>query len=252
MSDSEQIDSGATPVDQLHPELPVVSCNDLACTYGTGTTSVVAVHGVNCAVPPRARLAISGPSGSGKSTLLHLMAGLETPTHGNISWPGLGGNPRTQPGLVGVVFQGPSLIPALDVIENVALPLVINGSDDDQAREKAHKALVTLDLDDLATKLPEELSGGQSQRVAIARVLAVGPLLILADEPTGQLDRAAGIHIVDVLVQAANTLDAALVISTHDPVVVDRLELHWRMRDGSITTNNNAYGKSDSPKVGRP
>jgi ABC-type lipoprotein export system ATPase subunit len=215
---------------------PVVSCEEVGHTYGTGPTAVVAVHGVSCEVPRGARIALTGPSGSGKSTLLHMMAGLERVTGGQLSWPALGSHPGSRPGVIGVIFQGPSLIPALDVIENIALPLVLAGVPNAEARERALEALAQLDLEWMAPKLPDELSGGQSQRVAVARVLATRPALILADEPTGQLDHEAGRHVVDVLVHAADALDAALVISTHDPDIADRLPVHWQMHDGSLIT----------------
>lgn len=214
----------------------LIEMNDVALTYGTGPTAVVAVHGATCQVLTGARLAITGPSGSGKSTLLHLMAGLERPTAGRMSWPALGADPLGRPGLVGVVFQGPSLIPTLDVAENVALPLVLAGTADRVAHELAMDALDTLEIDDLASKLPDELSGGQAQRVAIARAMATRPVLILADEPTGQLDRATGAHVIDVLLGAADLLGAAVVISTHDPAVSDRLTTRWRIRDGVLST----------------
>jgi putative ABC transport system ATP-binding protein len=209
---------------------------DVALTYGSGPTAVVAVHGATCSVPTGARLAITGPSGSGKSTLLHLMAGLEHPTAGVVTWPALGKDPLGRPGLVGVVFQGPSLIPTLDIVENVALPLVLAGTTDGDAHELAIQALHTLEIDHLARKLPDELSGGQAQRVAIARAMATRPVLILADEPTGQLDRATGAHVIDVLLAAADLLGAAVVISTHDPAVSDRLTTRWRIRDGLLST----------------
>lgn len=217
---------------ETHP--PVVTCREVSHTYGSGPTAVVAVHGVTCTVTSGARVAMTGPSGSGKSTLLHLMAGLEQPTTGVIDWPALGDHPGGRPGLVGVVFQGPSLIPALSVAENVALPLILRGSDDHDAHQAATQALQRLELDDLSAKLPEELSGGQAQRVAIARVLAIRPPLILADEPTGQLDRLSGAHVVDVLVEAAEVLGSALVVSTHDPAVAERLEVRWSMNGGSL------------------
>lgn len=216
----------------------LIEMNDVALTYGTGPTAVVAVHGATCHVPAGARLAITGPSGSGKSTLLHLMAGLERPTAGRMSWPALGADPLGRPGLVGVVFQGPSLIPTLDVAENVALPLVLTGTHARVAHELAMDALDTLEIDELASKLPDELSGGQAQRVAIARAMATRPVLILADEPTGQLDRATGEHVIDVLLEAANMLGAAVVISTHDPAVSDRLTTQWRIRDGVLSTTD--------------
>ena len=222
----------------------LVSCEDVARTYGSGLSAVVAVHGVSITINPRDRVALVGPSGSGKSTLLHLMAGLERPTSGRVSWPALEGDPTGRPGLVGMVFQGPSLLPALDVIENVALPLVLAGMVDAEAQSRAAEALERLDIGGLRTKWPEELSGGQAQRVAVARVLAGRPVLILADEPTGQLDEATGAHVVDVLVEAADELAAALVVSTHDPAVAARLESIWRMRDGAIKSVSSSHADS--------
>ncbi|MFM9921198.1 ABC transporter ATP-binding protein [Lacisediminihabitans sp. H27-G8] len=212
----------------------LVQCTDVAHTYGLGSTAVVAVNAVTCSVIGRARLALMGPSGSGKSTLLHMMAGLEIPTSGALTWPSFGGNPAGMPEQVGVVFQGPSLIPSLDSLGNVAFPLVLQGLSDMDAERRGNQALEELGLGWMAKKLPDELSGGQAQRVAIARVLATGPRLILADEPTGQLDRETGQHVIDVLLHAADRLDAALVISTHDPEVADRLSERWLMNDGTL------------------
>ena len=212
----------------------LVHCLAAARTYGSGSTAVVAVHGVTCTVHPGMRLALTGPSGSGKSTLLHLMAGLERPSAGSVRWPALGDDPTGRPGLVGVVFQGPSLLPPLDVAENVALPLVLAGQSPAAARDVALAALERLNVQDLADRLPEELSGGQAQRVAIARVLAGRPALILADEPTGQLDGATAAHVIDVLLQAADDLGSALVVSTHDPAVAERLTQRWQLRDGTL------------------
>jgi putative ABC transport system ATP-binding protein len=203
----------------------VVACQDVARTYGTGPAAVVAVHGATCRVRAGDRIAISGPSGSGKSTLLHLLAGLEQPTGGTVSRP---------TGQIGVVFQGPSLVPALDVTENTALPLVLAGVPEPEARRRAEAALELVGATSLAGKLPEELSGGQAQRAAVARVLALRPRLILADEPTGQLDRATGQHIVDALLTTADETGAALVITTHDQSVAGRLTERWEMHEGRL------------------
>ncbi len=212
----------------------MVVCQEVACTFGSGTAAVVAVHGASATVTPSTRVALTGPSGSGKSTLLHLMAGLETPTAGTVSWPGLGGHPLAVPGRIGVVFQGPSLLPALDVVENVALPLLLADTAEDEATTRAVAALDLLAIGDLARKLPEQLSGGQAQRVAVARALAARPALILADEPTGQLDHEAAALVIDVLLHATTALDAALVVSTHDPLIAQRLPTQWAMRDGTL------------------
>lgn len=213
---------------------PLASCTELARTFGAGPTAVVAVYDVTLRVPPAARIALTGPSGSGKSTLLHMLAGLEVPTAGKLSWPGLGGHPLERPGRVGVVFQGPSLLPALTVAENVSLPMLFGDVDEAQAVAAAMDALARLGIADLHANLPEHLSGGQAQRVAVARVLAAGPALILADEPTGQLDHATAAMVIDALLAACDELDAALVVSTHDPVIAARLPQEWVMRDGTL------------------
>jgi putative ABC transport system ATP-binding protein len=219
----------------------LVRCEGAGHTYGAGSLAVVAVHGVTCSIRRGARIALTGPSGSGKSTLLHMMAGLETTTSGVLTWPALDGLASRARGAIGVVFQGPSLIPALDVVENVAFPLVLGDMPDGQARQRARDVLAQLHLEWMAHKLPDELSGGQSQRVAIARVLAMTPALILADEPTGQLDHEAGRHVIDVLVDAADRLNAGLVVSTHDPMIADRLSEQWRMHDGRLVTTTDAF-----------
>jgi ABC-type lipoprotein export system ATPase subunit len=211
----------------------VVSCEGVARTYGHGATAVVAVYEVTCEVGAGDRIALVGPSGSGKSTLLHLMAGIDTPTAGAVRWPGLGtGGPR-QPGAVGFVFQGPSLLPALDVTENVALPLLLGGLADTAARRSATAILGRLGLDDVALRLPDELSGGQAQRAAVARALVASPRLVLADEPTGQLDHDSASLVVDALVHAADA-GSAIVMATHDPAVATRFDRRWTMADGRV------------------
>jgi putative ABC transport system ATP-binding protein len=135
-----------------------------------------------------------------------------------------------------MVYQGLSLLPALTVAENVGFPLVLAGTGDDEAHDIALASLQTLGIEWLADKLPDGLSGGQSQRAAIARVLAAAPELILADEPTGQLDQEAGKHVVQALLDAADSVGAALVVSTHDPSIAQRLDTEWRLVDGSLTS----------------
>lgn len=212
----------------------IVRAHMLRREYHLGPTTVVALADATCDVEPGAQIALMGPSGSGKSTLLHIMAGIDQPTSGEIRWPALGDINSLRPGPVGVMFQAPSLLPPLTVIENVALPLLLQGIDERSATNAAREALSILELDALSNKLPEELSGGQSQRVAIARVLAGGPSLILADEPTGQLDHDTGAHVIDVLLAASDASGAALVINTHDPAVAERFATRWIMRDGHL------------------
>jgi putative ABC transport system ATP-binding protein len=223
----------------------LVECVDAARTLGTGAATVVAVHGADCQVHRGDRIALTGRSGSGKSTLLHLLAGLDVPTAGLVTWPAWHGSPVGRPGTVGVVFQGPSLLPALDVRENVALPLLLAGMPDPGAAQRATEALDALGIGGLAAALPSELSGGQAQRVAVARVLAAEPSLILADEPTGQLDHASADQVVTVLLQAATELDAALLVATHDEAVAKRLDRRWRIVDGRLSTDVRAGTASD-------
>ncbi len=224
----------------------IVRCERVGHTYGVGPLAVVAVHDATCVVPAGANIALTGPSGSGKSTLLHMMAGLERVTSGTLTWPGLDNDPRSKPGVIGVIFQGPSLIPALNVIENVALPLILDGMSDAAAQIRAADALAQLELGWMAQKLPDELSGGQAQRAAIARVLGTQPALILADEPTGQLDHESGRHVVDVLMHAAGRLGAALVVSTHDREIASRIAVQWEIHDGRLTTDRSAVRWADS------
>lgn len=214
----------------------LVDCRDAARTFGSGPAAVVAVHGATCQVRAGDRIAVTGPSGSGKSTLLHLLAALEEPTSGTVDRHALTDGPEAN--RTGVVFQGPSLIPALDVAENAALPLVLAGVPEEKARRRALDALAVVGAADLAAKLPEEISGGQSQRVAVARVLALRPRLVLADEPTGQLDHATGQHIIDVLIAAADEIGAALVVTTHDPAVAERFTDRWQMHEGRLRTGH--------------
>ncbi|MFI1031480.1 ABC transporter ATP-binding protein [Streptomyces sp. NPDC020951] len=207
----------------------LVSCRDAALTFGRGPTAVVAVHGADLDVRSGDRLAVVGPSGSGKSSLLHLLAGLERPTGGTITRPGLDG-PRD----IGLVFQADSLIPALDITENTALPLVLAGRLQEETRRPVAEALDLVGAAGLADRLPDEISGGQAQRVAVARVLAQAPRLILADEPTGRLDHATGARVLDALIAAADRTGAALVVTTHDPAVAARLTVRRSMRDGRL------------------
>jgi putative ABC transport system ATP-binding protein len=201
---------------------------------------MAALRTATCTVHRGQRVALVGPSGSGKSTLLHLMAELDRPTTGSVDWPGLPGSPRSMPpGVVAVVFQAPSLIPTLDVVENVALPLVLGGTDSGEARHRAVRALERIGLGELGPRLPDELSGGQAQRVAVARALAGRPRLVLADEPTGQLDRATSAELISALLRVLQP-SSALVVATHDPVVANQLDQRWVLDDGRLDSKEPA------------
>jgi ABC-type lipoprotein export system ATPase subunit len=217
---------------------PLVSCRGVGRRYGSGAAETIALFQVDCDVDACARIAITGASGSGKSTLVHLMAGLDRPSSGSVSWPGLGPPDSLRPSKLIVVFQGPSLLTPLTVLENVALPLLLAGHAEREAQRRAAAALAALDLDGLAESLPDEISGGQAQRAAIARALAVEPRLILADEPTSQLDQASAEHVIDVLLDAADATGAAVVIATHDIAVARRFEERWSIADGVLGVMN--------------
>ena len=218
----------------------VVRVTDLARTFGSGQSAVVALHGVSCEIHAGDLIALTGPSGSGKTTLLHLLAGLDLPTKGTIEWPAIGGLDHLRPGPIAIVFQAPSLLPPLDVVENVALPLLLQGIDRHTANQNAIAALRRLDLESIAAKLPEELSGGQAQRVAVARVLAGRPQMILADEPTGQLDHTSGAVVIEALIAAATETGAALIVNTHDATVARQLDHRWSMTNGRLITEASA------------
>lgn len=214
---------------------PVVRADGLAKTHGRGLSAVVALYGASFELLPGEGVALVGPSGSGKSTLLHLVAGLLGPTAGTIAWPALGPSGPRAPGNVGLVFQGPSLLPDLDVIENTALPLLLAGTDNTRARRAAQDALDQLGVGDLAHRVPAELSGGQAQRISVARALVAEPPLVLADEPTGQLDHEIAVVVVDALA-AAIRRGAAVVVATHDPAIAALLGTRWTINDGQLDT----------------
>src|SRR5215469_542199 len=197
---------------------------------------VTAIAEASFEVAEADQIALVGPSGSGKSSLLHLIAAIDQPTEGTISWPALGEPETLRPGIVSITFQGPSLLPPLTVAENIALPVLLAGGGQETARKTAATLIGRLGLADVAEKLPEEISGGQSQRAGLARALAGRPRLILADEPTGQLDQATAADVMASLIEHVAFSKAALVVATHDLSVADRLPLRWQMADRRLVT----------------
>lgn len=188
---------------------------------------------VDCQIVSGARIALVGPSGSGKSTLLHILGGLDKQTAGTVEWPGLGSFEELRPRHIGFVFQTPSLFPALTAVQNVELPLILGGKVP-KNNATAMSLLDAFGLAEVADKLPEELSGGQAQRVAMARALVIGPKLILADEPTGQLDSVTAQLFFDVLLKRLEGTDVALAIATHDEAVAARMATRWTMDHGRL------------------
>jgi len=214
--------------------LPIVKAEGLARQFGTGDSKVVGLEPASFSIRRGERVALLGPSGSGKSTLLNLLAGLDEGTSGAISWPGIGSRQTLRPLAVGMIHQFAALIPTLTVAENVALPLRLGhrAADDDAVGD----TLAALDLADLADRLPDELSGGQAQRVGIARALVHFPTLLLADEPTGQLDRRTGQAALSVILDYVRRHAMTFVMATHDPAVAEQVETVWRMDHGRLTT----------------
>jgi putative ABC transport system ATP-binding protein/lipoprotein-releasing system ATP-binding protein len=208
-----------------------VEVHGLARFFGSGAGRVVAIEPTTFAITARERIALLGPSGSGKSTLLNLMAGLDIPSAGVIAWPGIGPREALRPLAVGMIHQFAALIPTLTVAENVSLPLVLaHRPNEDAVRE----ALAAVGLHDFAERLPDELSGGEAQRVGIARVLAHRPRLVLADEPTGQLDEATGQTLMSVILAHVERNASTLIVATHDAAVARRMEIIWHINHGRL------------------
>jgi putative ABC transport system ATP-binding protein len=212
---------------------------DVAKHYRTAAGDVRSVDGIDLEVDAGTSVAIVGPSGCGKSTLLGLLGGLEPPTRGKI-WlgetelSGLSetGRARMRREEIGFVFQSYDLLPFLSAFENVSFQLALNGAPDSESR--TIELLEQLGLAEHAGKLPDQLSGGQRQRVGIARALVHRPRLILADEPTGELDTASSESAMDLLIEAQRAIGATLVVVTHDMAVAARLDRIVRLKDGRL------------------
>ena len=209
--------------------------------YRQRAADVVVLRGADLAVEPGEVVAITGRSGSGKSTLLHLAGGLAIPSRGSVAVGGTGLSGLSPAALarirrrsIGFVFQAFHLLAGLDLLENVALPLVLDGVDTRAARRRAGEVLAEVDLDGLGDRRPAELSGGQQQRGAVARALAGRPDLLLADEPTGNLDAASAAGVLDALLGAAAARGAACVLVTHDREVAARADRTLVLDDGVL------------------
>ena len=212
---------------------PLIVLSRVSRSFKIGQQRVDALTGITCRVHGGDRIAVMGPSGSGKSTLLDILGQLQPATEGDVSWPGLRQDRPLRPNQIGFVFQAPSLLPALTGLENVTLALDIAGINARDAMDP-RTVLDQLGLSDLADKLPDQMSGGQMQRVALARALVTNPKVLLADEPTGQLDRETGRHVFDVLLSALEGTETALVVATHDANIAARLDQCWRIRAGRM------------------
>jgi putative ABC transport system ATP-binding protein len=213
----------------------------LVRTFAGGPSPVEALRGVDLAVRRGEFVAVMGPSGSGKSTLLHLAAGLDVPTAGTVSVGGQRLDELDDDRLtllrrrkLGVVFQAFNLLDVLTAQENVALPLLIDGVPEAEAARRAGLALTRVGLGDRTGHLPGQLSGGEVQRVAIARALVIDPVLMLADEPTGNLDSSTGEQVMDLLRRLVDEAGQTLLLVTHDARHAARADRLLRLRDGRV------------------
>lgn len=212
--------------------MPLVVARRICREFETRDAArTMALRDVDCIVPEGARIALVGASGSGKSTLLHILAGMDNPTAGRIEWPALGSASDLRPQKVGLVFQAPSLLPSLTALQNVTLPSLLAGVDGEDPLD----LLGAFGLREIADKLPEELSSGQAQRVAMARALAIRPPLVLADEPTGFLDGVTAQAALDALIVRLDAAGGSLVLATHDEAVAARMNTRWTIVHGSLT-----------------
>jgi putative ABC transport system ATP-binding protein len=221
------------------PGANAIELEGVALALGAGPSRVQVLDGVDLAVPEGASLGVVGPSGSGKSTLLAVLAGLERPDRGrvvvrgqDISTLGEDALARFRGRNIGIVFQSFHLIPTMTALENVAVPLELAGASD--AFERAAAELAAVGLADRKAHYPAQLSGGEQQRVAIARALAPAPALVVADEPTGNLDEATGGAIADLLFRRRAETGTTLVIVTHDLGLARRCERVIRLKGGRI------------------
>lgn len=221
----------------------ILRTTDLKKYYGSGETTVKALDGVNFSVEDGEFVAIVGTSGSGKSTLLHMIGGLDRPTAGKVEVSGrdifsLKDDELTifRRRKIGFVFQNYNLVPVLNVYENIVLPVELDGNQVDQ--KHLDSILQTLGLDQKTGRLPGELSGGQQQRVAIARALASKPAIILADEPTGNLDSKTSQDVLGLLRITSNKFLQTIVMITHNEEIAQMADRIIRIEDGRIATSS--------------
>ncbi len=239
------------------PATPTVLCRGVTKRYELGARSVDALRGVDLAIEGAGFYAIMGASGSGKSTLMHLVAGLDRPTAGEVSVAGVRVDRMSEAELtmyrrrqVGIVFQHFNLLPSMTALENVMLPALLDGMSRAASESRARQLMDELGVEERAEHRPDALSGGEQQRVAIARALFFAPPVILADEPTGNLDSAAAARLFALLTQIARTHNTLLLMVTHEPAAAANCQRVIVLRDGVVAgafdTTTPQEGKLDA------
>ncbi len=223
------------------PAGPIIHARGLTRIYPMGEAGVAGLRGVDLDIPAGALAVLKGASGSGKSTLLALLAGLDRPTAGSLQVAGVdltmareAGLTRFRRHVVGMVFQSFNLMPTMSVLENVLLPALLAGKDGAASRRRARELLSWLGMSRRAAHLPAQLSGGEMQRTAIARALINDPPLILADEPTGNLDSESGQAVVSLLAELNRILGRTVIVATHSDLADPHATLRLRLADGRL------------------
>ncbi|SRR5712691_1149714 len=226
-------------IEEPMPERALIQLENVTKTYDAGENAVQALRGVDVAIEQGEFVAITGPSGSGKSTLMHIVGCLDSPTEGkywldgeDVATLSARALARIRNQRIGFVFQTFNLLPRATILKNVELPLLYAGLPRAERRERAMSALQRVGLGNRSKSRPNELSGGQRQRVAIARALVNNPSLVLADEPTGNLDQKTGSEIIDIFENLAG--EETIILVTHDPTIASRTTRRIKIVDGRI------------------
>jgi putative ABC transport system ATP-binding protein len=234
----------------MKTQVPLIECVGLEKKFGTESKPLTVLSDLNFAIGSHESVSIMGRSGGGKSTLLGCLSGLEEPTRGSVKWNGV--DVRTYPDsaasdlnraraeLMGIIFQQFHLIEHLTAAENARLSLDLKGTPNKESDPIVREALAQVGLADRANHFPHELSRGECQRVAIARVLVMKPKVILADEPTGSLDEATGESVMKLIFDLADTHKMSLLLVTHDPELAKRCSRQFRLVDGRLTESRGA------------
>ncbi|NJC98279.1 MAG: lipoprotein-releasing system ATP-binding protein LolD [Anaerolineales bacterium] len=231
--------------------MEVAKLTDVTRIYKIGEVETRALNGVSITINDGEFTSLVGPSGSGKTTLLQLIGCLDQPTSGKVviagqETTGLSRNQRAdlRKGTIGFVFQFFALIPTLTAYENVEMPLLLNGRNAAQRRQRVMELLASVGMTDRANNRPDQLSGGQQQRVAVARALATDPKLILADEPTANLDTENGEQVMEIMKKLNKDTGTTFVFATHDPRVIKYASRVVTLQDGLIVKDSDGNGKS--------